>query len=337
MPVHKLNFQPDVSVIICAKNEATHLQKNLTKILSQDYPSFEVIVVNDASNDNTTPILSNLSEQYKNLRIISILPEKSSGKKNALTLGIKASKYDYLLLSDADCVPKCKNWISGMVKNFSENKEIVFGYGAYEYRNGLLNQLIRFDTIYIAIQYLSFALSGRPYMGVGRNLAYKKSLFINNNGFESHKNTLSGDDDLFINEVASKTNACIEIHPFTHTISTPKESWKSWAYQKKRHLTTSVKYKPYHQIMLGLFQASQIAFYISFAYIIISTHIILPVIIFFLIRTLIQVFIFRACIRKLEEKQNYFLFPIYEIFILFLNLILVIWNLIYTHNSWQKN
>lgn len=336
-PANKPDFQPAVSVIICAKNEAHNLEKKLPKILEQDYSSFEVIVVNDGSTDGTESILTELCRKYKNVRVISILPEKSFGKKNALTQGIKASNHDYLLLTDADCIPQSKHWIKGMAKNFSNKNEIIFGYGAYEYRKGLLNQLIRFDTLYIAIQYLSFALSGKPYMGVGRNLAYKKSLFINNNGFDSHKNILSGDDDLFINEVANGGNTCIEISYDTHTVSSCKTSWKSWLYQKKRHLTTAVKYKPFHQFTLGLFQGSIIAFYASFAYLIMSMSVIWPIIILFLIRTFIQVFIFKACILKLKEKQHYLLFPVYELSILFLNLILVTWNLIYTHNSWQKN
>ncbi|OFY93457.1 MAG: hypothetical protein A3K10_17905 [Bacteroidetes bacterium RIFCSPLOWO2_12_FULL_31_6] len=330
------NLNP-VSVVICAKNEEKQLERNLPFFLQQNHPSFEIVIVNDASTDNTSTVLFNFQKQFKNLTIITLSPEQSCGKKNALTNGITASKYDHLLLTDADCTPKSKNWISKMSMNFTSKNDIILGYGAYEYRNGLLNELIRFDTIYIAIQYLSFALCGIPYMGVGRNLAYKKNLFTLNNGFDSHKNVMSGDDDLFISDVAKAENTVIEIEFEAQTISLPKENFSSWFYQKRRHLTTGVKYKTSIKLLLGLFQASLIAFYTSFIYIITVEHFILPIIILFLARTLIQIFTFRACFKKLGERHNFVLFPFYELFILFLNLILVISNLIYIPNSWQKN
>ena len=326
-----------VSVVICAKNEEKKIEKNLISILQQNYELYEVIVVDDASTDNTAAILLHLQKQFKNLSIVTISPQLSSGKKNALKQGIQSSKYDCLLFTDADCIPKSKNWISKMAGNFSQQNEIILGYGAYEYRTGFLNTLIRFDTIYIAIQYFSYALAGMPYMGVGRNLAYKKKLFADNNGFESHKHVLSGDDDLFINEVALNTNTVIEIDEQAHTTSVPKESWSSWLYQKRRHLTTGVKYKPSLQFYLGLFQISIIVFYISFVYIIATQYNILPIIVLFLIRIALQIFTFKACLTKLNETHHVFLFPIYELFILILNLFLVISNFIYTPNSWQKN
>jgi hypothetical protein len=173
-------------------------------------------------------------------------------------------------------------------------------------------------------------------MGVGRNLAYKKALFTQNNGFESHKNVMSGDDDLFINDVATKSNTCIEISLETHTVSSVKISWDSWFHQKKRHLTTGPSYKLSNQLILSLFQASLIVFYTSFLYLIIKDPFYLPIIILFLTRAFIQIFIFKACIEKLSEKHAYILFPVYELFILFLNLILVISNIIYNPNTWQK-
>ncbi len=328
---------PPASVIVCAKNEEKKLEKNLISILEQNYPCFEVIVVDDASTDNSYKVLLNFQKQFKNLSIVTISPEKSCGKKNALTQGIKASKYESLLLTDADCMPKSKNWINKMSRKFSSQNEIILGYGAYEYRAGFLNAIVRFDTIYIAFQYLSFAIAGMPYMGVGRNLAYKKQLFTKNNGFKSHINVMSGDDDLFINEVANAANTVIEINEEAQTLSLPKENGYSWLYQKRRHLTTGIKYKPSIKFYLGLSQLSLIAFYASFVYIITITPIFLPIIVLFLVRTFIQIFTFKACLIKLNEKHHVVLFPIYELFILILNLFLVTLNLIYTPNSWQKN
>lgn len=325
-----------MSVIICAKNEEKNLEKNLPFILQQNYTSFEVIVVDDASSDYTPFLLFNLQEKFKNLKVVTLSPKDSCGKKNALTQGIKASQYDYLLMTDADCRPKSQHWITGIANHFSHKNEIILGYGGYEERPGLLNQLIRFDTIFIAIQYLSFSLWGKPYMGVGRNLAYRKDLFERNNGFENHKNVMSGDDDLFINEVASSGNTCIETNSYTHTLSSPKTSWESWFHQKKRHLTTGIKYRRSIQFWLSLFQGSSVAFYASFTYLIVEKSLFWPVLFLFFIRTFTQIFIFKACVTKLEEKHNVALFPVFELLILFLNLILVLSNLIYTPNTWQK-
>ena len=187
--------------------------------------------------------------------------QKGLGKKFALTLGIKAAKYDYLLLTDADCYPRDKDWISSMAKHFF-NKTIVLGYGAYEKHKGLLNKLVRFDTFQVAMQYFSYALIGKTYMGVGRNLAYKKSLFFDNKGFATHLHLPSGDDDLFIKEVATYNNTAISIEYSSHTLSVPKMNWKSWIRQKSRHLSTGIYYKNYHKLMLGSWTLSQILFWL---------------------------------------------------------------------------
>ena len=205
--------QEPVSVIICARNEADNLDNYLPVILSQDYPDYEVIVVNDCSTDNSDIILKKYLEQYPQLRISTIKEDKkfSHGKKLAVTIGIKAAKYDRLLFTDGDCKPESNQWLSLMAANFSADTSIVLGYGGYFPQPGLLNKYIRYDTLMIALQYFSFALCKIPYMGVGRNLAYKRSLFYAGKGFSTHFHLASGDDDLFVNENATKTNTAIEL------------------------------------------------------------------------------------------------------------------------------
>ena len=172
-------FNGGVSVIICAKDESENLSKNLPSFLEQDYPTFEVIVVNDQSVDGTKYLLQDLEKKYKNLKVVTIDDHIISrvGKKFALTIGIKTAQYDYILLSDADCATVSNNWIRKMSASFSE-KDIVLGISPYKKQKGLLNKFIRFDEFIVMIQYLSFALAKIPYMGVGRNLGYKKSLFF---------------------------------------------------------------------------------------------------------------------------------------------------------------
>ena len=262
----KSTFNKPVSIIVCAKNEAENIAVFLPKILEQNYTDFQVVLVDDQSKDNTEYVLKELVQKYSNLKIVKIEKhiKHRVGKKFALTLGIKAAKHEYLLLTDADCIPNSKNWLRKMVANFSNKKQIVLGYGAYKKEKGFLNTMIRFDAFHTALQYFSFALAGETYMGVGRNLAYKKSVFFDNKGFASHILLPSGDDDLFIQEVATKDNIAIEITEESHTVSETKQRWKEWIFQRRRHITTSEKYAFKFKILLGLWPLSQFLFWLSF-------------------------------------------------------------------------
>jgi len=265
---HKVTKQEktnlSVSIIICCKNEISNLTKNLNLFLQQDYPLFEVVVINDCSSDGTKDFLKEKAAEHQKLKVVTVEPNETfwSNKKYALTLGIKAAKNDYLLFSDADCLPASNQWLKSMVSNFREEKDIVLGYSPYQKSKGLLNYLIRFETVMSAIQYFSWALFSKPYMGVGRNLAYKKTLFFKNNGFINHIKIRSGDDDLFINETATKSNTQININPESYVQSIPKTTWKDWIYQKRRHITTSKYYKWNDKIKLSVFYFSQVLFYI---------------------------------------------------------------------------
>jgi len=238
---------PPVSVVISARNEAENLEKFLPEILKQDYPEFQVVVVNDCSEDETSLVLARLKNQYPHLYYTHIEADKkfSHGKKMPLSLGIKAAKHEHLVLTDADCRPASDQWLKKMTAPFSsQDTELVLGVGNYQKRKGINNLWIRYETFTIAIQYMGFALNGKPYMGTGRNLAYTKTLFNKTKGFRSHIYLPSGDDDLFIREAANKKNTAVCIDPGAHTDSVPPESFRKWMNQKQRHLTTSVRYRP---------------------------------------------------------------------------------------------
>lgn len=306
----KFNYTyPEVSVIICAKNEEENLKKNLPVILNQLYPSYEVIVVNDASYDNTEEVLAEMKLKYPHLRS-TYVPDKAKfidSKKFAVTLGIKAAKNDILLFTDADCVPQSKDWLANMVRNFDDKTEIVLGYGAYKHRCGVLNWLQVFDTMFIAIQYLNYSLAGKTYMGVGRNMAYRKSMFLNSKGFTAHLNLQSGDDDLFINEVATKTNTKIEIQPENQTISEPKETFKMWCRQKERHLSTGSHYKSSTKWLLGTELAFRVLFYTSFiATAIVGNYVTLGIaVLCFIIRYISQYVVINKSATILGERHYY--------------------------------
>jgi hypothetical protein len=310
-----------ISVIICARNEAENLKKNLPAVLTQKHENYEVIVVNDCSTDHTDDVLGELLKKFRHLRTTNISPDKkfTHGKKLAVTVGIKAAKYEWLVLTDADCHPVSENWLERLQENFTDRTDIVLGYGGYLPLKGLLNKYIRYDTLLIAMQYFSFALMGIPYMGVGRNLAYRKSLFFNKKGFASHYGLLSGDDDLFVNENATRDNTAVEFHPESHTRSIPKIKWSEWFKQKKRHITTSRFYKPRHIFLLGLEPWSRLLFYISFCYLIVLKIWVPYIIIAFIIRLISVQIISKIAMRRFSELNLLMWIPVFDLFALMIN------------------
>lgn len=257
-----------VSVIIAARNEAVNLAKHLPAFLEQDYPDFEVVVVNDCSYDESEDVLKDLQLRYPRLKVVTIAeqPKYPTGKKFALTLGIKAAEHNVLLFSDADCYPASKQWIRQMQKQYIDKTEIVLGYGAYAREKSLLNLFIQYDTVLSALQYLSHALAGRAYMGVGRNLSYYRSLFFFHKGFVSHIKHLSGDDDLFVNQASTGANVRISIEPEAYTISIPKKSWKAWHRQKNRHYSTGKFYRSGDKFWLAFIAFSHSMLFPALAY-----------------------------------------------------------------------
>ncbi|MGB8191145.1 MAG: glycosyltransferase [Chitinophagaceae bacterium] len=256
-----------VSVIVCARDEAANLARNLPGVLVQTYPTtHEVIVVNDNSVDESKYIIAELQKSFKNLQHVQLTHEAKGipGKKYPLSIGIKEARHEIVLLTDADCVPATEHWIQKMQEGYEEGIEVVIGYGAYHKKPGLLNKLIRFETFQSALQYLSFAQAGIPYMGVGRNLSYKKGLFFKVKGFSSMNHIPSGDDDLFINKVATRQNTAIVIDPDAVILSEPKKTFRDWFHQKTRHFTTARFYRPLHKLLLGLYTFSQFLLYPAF-------------------------------------------------------------------------
>ena len=308
------NVQHPVSVIICARNEENNLKENLTSVLEQNYRDFEVVVVNDCSNDDTKYVLEDFAKRYPHLKIVTITEHDrfKHGKKFAVTLGIKAAQNEHLLFTDADCKPASENWLRTMQQNFTDGKEIVLGYSPYQREAGFLNMLIRFETFSTALNYFSFALTGRPYMGVGRNLSYTRSLFFRGKGFASHMHILSGDDDLFVNQHAGKDNTVIEIHPDSHVWSEPKKTLSAYITQKLRHMGAGKAYKPQHRQMLSLQAGSAIIFYISLITLIIiqaQWWILLPV---FMVRLIVQLIVYYPIFNKLSYQDLIGWFPVLD-------------------------
>ncbi len=330
--------QEPVSVIICARNEEENLEKNLPSILTQDYSKYEVIVVNDCSEDETEFVLERFQKKYKHLRTTTIKQDEKffHNKKLALTIGIKAAKNELLLLTDADCVAESNKWIEKMQENFISEKELVIGYSGYKKEKKLINNLIRFDTLFIAIQYLTFAIARKPYMGVGRNLAYKKSLFFKHKGFASHNHIESGDDDLFVNEVATRKNTIIEISKESFTRSEAEKTFSNWFKQKKRHTSTGKLYKFGTKWRLFLENISRVTFYVLFVLsLIFFKHFYIYILAVFSFRMFLQLTIYKTAMNRLEEKNLLIPSLLYDLIMPYLSFSFILANYFTRKRKWN--
>lgn len=208
---------PSVSVIVYSEDDAENLEILLPQILEQEYDGrFEVIVVNDGAVSSTKDVIARLERRYPNLYMtFTPLDSRSlSRKKLAITLGIKAARYEVVVMTTGDCRISSKTWLKAMTRHFVQGKEIVIGYAAPLVPDGVSNpwkRLHAFDEIRTAIEYLSWAIAGRPYRGVSYNLAYRRSVFFKNKGFSRALHLKYGDDDVFINEVANGNNTAVEL------------------------------------------------------------------------------------------------------------------------------
>lgn len=307
---------PPVSIVIAARNESDNLYQNLPKILEQNYPApFEVVVINNQSMDDSKYLLDALSRQYPNLVVMEVERSKhlKPSKKFPLTMGIKKASYEHLVFTDADCTPASDLWLRKLVEKFSEKKQIVLGYGPYNKRKGFLNKIIRFDTTMIAVNYFSMAINRVPYMGVGRNMAYTKSVFQSTNGFKSHYSLMSGDDDLFIQEAARKNNYTIQLDPDSFQYSEAKDNWESFVLQKSRHYTTSPRYKVFKRMMLGIYPMTLILMLISFVLLILQSGWWIHALAGFGFVTLIKWWLLGVCFKKLKSPGFIALLPLTDL------------------------
>ena len=326
-----------ISVIISARNEAKNLSEYLPSILNQKYPDFEVVVVDDCSFDRSDVVLEDFKGVYPNLKVVTITEHErfKTGKKFALTLGIKAAKNEHLLFTDADCEPATPDWITRMAANFNGQVQIILGYSPYKPVRNYLNPFVRFETIKTGINYLSAALNGDPYMGIGRNLAYTKSLFFSSKGFAAHMHILSGDDDLFVNQNATPANTVIEINPDAFTYSNAKTSLTDWYRQKKRHFGVGKIYKSRHRRMLSLDALSGFLFYILLTLCLFFNFEPLLALGLFMFRLIFQLIIYHKPFKRLNGKDLLWYLPLFDmIYYIYLNTFGLIGALIKT-TKWK--
>jgi biofilm PGA synthesis N-glycosyltransferase PgaC len=325
-----------ISVVISARNEVKNLRENLPSILQQNYPHFEVVVVNDCSSDDSDLVLEELQRTYSQLRVVTITEHIrfKTAKKFALTLGIKAAKHEHLLFTDADCKPASVHWITRMAANFTDPTQIILGYSPYYKTKNFLNSFIRFETVKTAINYLSAALNGDAYMGIGRNLAYTKTLFFSVKGFAAHMHVMSGDDDLFVNQNATPVNTAIEIHPDAFMFTHAKTTLGSFYKQKRRHMGVGKLYKDKHRKRLSFDAVSGILFYLLLILFLVLYNELL-IVGLFLFRLIAQLIIYRKTFKKLEAGTLIWYLPFFDfVYYLYLNVFGLIGTFIKT-KKWK--
>lgn len=302
----------NTAVVLAIKNEEINLKNNFNSIFSQKPHGFKVVIVDDYSTDNG---LDYLEKHYKKSIIKVFKNLDSNGKKQAITYALNNIEQEYIVFTDADCYVTSDSWVKKMTDKFDDKIEIVLGYSPYTGKR-FLDLFIRFETFMAALQYFSYSLIGIPYMGVGRNMAIKKSFFFKNGGYKSHIDLKSGNDDLFVNENANSNNTAIQIDPDTFVYTTPSETIGGFIRQKTRHVSTSFRYKTIHKILLGLYSFSHISFYLS---LIVGSFFIPLSTVFYIwfVRLVIVLLSSFGSFIKLKEKDLLLLFPILD-FLMFI-------------------
>ncbi|MBR3730104.1 MAG: glycosyltransferase [Bacteroidales bacterium] len=304
------------SIVLCARDAYEYLTELIPVLLNQDYPDFEIVVVNDCSDDETEEYLKDLERREPRVKPVQLKQHLNffNGKKFPLSMGIKSAQNDLIVLTDFNCMPVNDQWLRSVVNRYNHQTEIVIGYSPYVQKKGSLNHLMRFDALQNGLLYLSAALNHHAYMGIGKNLSYRKELFYRNQGFISHYTTTVGEDDLFINKVSTKKNTEVLIDAENGILTTPTSSFKLWMRQKSSRYSTVSKYDGRSRLMLSLFYGSQLLFYVSFitlialcakpAFVITGgAAFYIPILVFFfLLRFGSQMIIYHKASKRLGEK-----------------------------------
>lgn len=320
--LHFTAEQAPISVIIYARDEAENLRRNLPAVLAQDYPQFEVIVITDSDKDECADYLTQLEGQYPNL-YHSFIPDSSryiSRKKLAVTLGIRASKYDWMVLTEPDCLPQSNRWLQLLARNFTTRTQVVLGYSGYDRGRGWLARNAAFDTLFSAMRYLGWALARSPYMGIGRNLAYRKEAFYAHKGFSAHLNLLRGDDDLFVNGIADAENTRVETDPDAAVRRRPPFRAKEWREEKTGYASTAPLCRGLQRYFSGFETFSRLAFHAAWAgacvAAIVHAHWLTAALalLLFLLRFALQAGVINCTARTLREPYRYRLtLPLFDL------------------------
>lgn len=302
-------YQPPVSVVMVAKDAAGVLLKTLPKFLNQQYGDFEVVVVDDNSQDDTKLLILEYQQQYTNLKLVELDTAVTTirGEKFALSMGIRCASHPFLLVTNPECAPSSTHWLEKMAGNFEGGKQIVLGYSTFEKKNNPFNRLLHFDNLLNAIQYFSLARIHSPYRGDAKNMGFTEQVFTQQRGFAKHNHISYGEEDIFISRAANKNNTGIEYTPDAVTILQRGALHHYWK-DHKQGLYYTRRYNTFrNRFLLTSYAIINLLFYVALAFAIVYSigNILLIAVTAGIaaVRVISQYFVFGFAAKKLNEKQ----------------------------------
>ena len=319
---------PAVSVVLTARNDATWLRENLVYLLEQDYPNFEVVVVDYLSQDDTPYVLKLLKDYYPHLKIVPFKEDVNlfQGKKYPLSIGIKSAKNDILMLADPDCTPKNLHWLRGMVRGYKDKKtKIVLGYCGVKRTKTLIGTLQQYDALNYGASYLGSAILGHPYTGSGRNLSYRRSFFFKKGAFISHYDVADGSDDLFVYQNADKKNTRVCIESDACLTTEPKKSFAAWHDERRHRVATRNRHSTISRLHEDLPYMANIAFYAASVLLLLrGTLPWMPVATVVILKWAWQIFCFSRLTKRFDGGHVHLAAPLLEIYFIIANTILIL-------------
>ena len=337
-PTEEKEYTPPVSIIICSKNQVDHCKILVPLLMEQDYPNFEIVLIDDASTDDTLDVFENFEAQYKNIKLVKVENIEAfwGNKKFSMTLGIKAAKYEHLLFIEPNCLPATNQWIAEMASHFDADKSIVIGYSKLiKEKKSLANMFMRFENVWQAMHTFGFTQIGKPYRGSGSNLAYHRKEFFNVRGFNDHMKIRFGEDELFVNQASTGKNTTFAISKDSFTLSKPEQNFSNWMQLKRKQLSLSKNFKSSDQIQLQLYNVSFWGFVILAAILLITQFEWEIVSSLIIARYLIAWITMGFATRKLDEKDIIFVYPLLELFWAFTLLNIKLSNLFSKPTQWR--
>ena len=329
---------PSVSVVLTAHNETNYLKENLVYLLEQDYPNFEVVVVDYTSSDDTQFVLRVCSENYPNLKPITFSKDVNmfSGKKYPLSIGIRSAKNDVILLTEPDCLPKSFNWIRNMMAGYTTGADIVVGYSGVKQEPGLLNNLIQYDNLTATASCLGMLIMGNPYTASGHNLSYRRDFFFDHGAFINHYKEPEGADDMFVNQNATKQNTVMVLEPDAFVMCEPRATYEMWKLQRKARYSTKKYYSCKDKTLLSLPYIAVTLFYAAVVLLLVAGtfpwEIVAAIV---TIKLAWQIITFSRLSKRFDVKGVTFWSPLYELYFLLANTILYVTTLHHKKRKWK--
>ena len=254
---------PPISIVITAHNEAHHLVESLPVILTQEYPDYEVVLVNDNSQDEIEQLALELNNRYHHLHYVNMGSSRSTmeGRKFPFAIGIQAASNPTVVFTNSSCIPSSPFWLQHIASKFVRQKEVVLAHTTYQSRGGLLNKWLHYDALVNSVRAFSYTLAKMPVLADSHNLAFKRHLFFDNKEkFFALSRLPFGEDNIFINQVANGKMCDVAVDPEAVIYQTPI-SFSDWLRNKRYELVSQSYYRALHRFVLQCYNWLSFLFY----------------------------------------------------------------------------